>query len=163
MASVLALREGWTDSQGKVEPLDFVINDTFKNLRDAVNSGETAFYMWERYTTKPYVDSGENRFIDFIPTPWPSWAIAATPSTDKQTLDAFLEKLTVSVRKFDSVEARAKDDVDFVVKQFGYEEEDVKNWLMTVKYPTDCAKLPKSVVLDTLRCVCPLLLFEIAL
>jgi hypothetical protein len=152
MASVLALREKWVDDKGEVEKLDCVVNDNFKGLRDSVNDGSTAFYMWERYTTKPYVDSGENRFIGFIDTPWPSWSIAASPSADSAALKTFLERLSCSVRAFDSAEARRQPNVDFIKEHFKYDEVDIRAWLETVKYPNDCAVLPKGVVLDTLKC-----------
>lgn len=40
----------------------YSVNDTFANLRKGVNQVEgfeTAAFMWEWYTTKPFVDSGE--------------------------------------------------------------------------------------------------------
>ena len=30
---------------------------------DSVNDGTTSAFMWEWFTTKPYVDSGEVRFV----------------------------------------------------------------------------------------------------
>jgi hypothetical protein len=52
MASVMALNEGWTDADGKVSPIDFEVLDNFKSLRDGVNGGKAAAFMWEKFTTK---------------------------------------------------------------------------------------------------------------
>ncbi|GAA5882997.1 hypothetical protein JCM16303_006783 [Sporobolomyces ruberrimus] len=139
MASVMALNEGWTDSDGKVSPIDFEVLDTFKNLRDGVNSGKAAAFMWEKFTTRPYLD--EVRFIGTVPTPWHSWAVVASPSTLAPsspllpTLEAFLSNLTKSIRDFDSKEARSKDSVEFVKTTFGYPEDDVRAWFDQVSYP----------------------------
>lgn len=62
MASVMALQHGWTDAEGRVDELKFKVNDTFENLRKGVNQAEkleSSAFMWEWFTTKPYVDSGE--------------------------------------------------------------------------------------------------------
>lgn len=65
MASVMALNEGWTSTADQVDEIEFVgtsvcvsdrpwrssredaVNDSFKNLRDSVNDGSTAAFMWE--------------------------------------------------------------------------------------------------------------------
>jgi hypothetical protein len=46
----------------ELAPSPFPVNDTFENLRKGVNQVEgleTSAFMWEWFTTKPYVDSGE--------------------------------------------------------------------------------------------------------
>ncbi|EMD34031.1 hypothetical protein CERSUDRAFT_141460 [Gelatoporia subvermispora B] len=146
MAYVMALQQGWpTDN------LHFKINNDIRGLVDSVNDGSTSAFMWEWFTTKPWLDAGEVRFIGSVPTPWPSWMIAAHPtraSTD--ALRTFLGELTNYVRAFDSAEKRAQDDVEFIKAKFGYPEEDVKAWLKTVGYTHDCSAISGQVISDTL-------------
>ncbi|GAA5902387.1 substrate-binding domain-containing protein [Sporobolomyces salmoneus] len=156
MASVMALNEGWTDADGKVSPIDFEVLDTFKALRDGVNNGKAAAFMWERFTTKPYLD--EIRFIDFVPTPWHSWAVVASPSTLESSsplrpvLESFLSNLTTSIRAFDSTEARSKDSVEFVKSTFGYPEEDVRAWFDQVSYPQgEVKEIERAMVEKTFK------------
>ncbi|SGY82267.1 BQ5605_C009g05556 [Microbotryum silenes-dioicae] len=138
MASYMALQQGWVDTDGKVEPIQFEVLDTFKNLRDGVNSGKAAAFMWEHFTTKPYLS--ELRFISHVPTPWASWIIVAssgvlsTPS-QKNQLISFLKNLTLSVEDFDSETSRKGKSKQFVMNQFGYPEVDVVSWLEGVSYP----------------------------
>jgi hypothetical protein len=116
--------------------------------------------MWEWFTTKPFADAGECRFIGSVPTPWPSWLIAAHPSPERtppEALKRFLSTLSEYVRTFDSAEKREKENVDFIVKTWNYPEEDVRQWLDTVKYPQDCATIPEKVITETLRYVISLL------
>jgi ABC-type nitrate/sulfonate/bicarbonate transport system substrate-binding protein len=50
-----------------------------KNLDGALQSlseGSSDVFYWEKYTTKPYVDSGQLRRIGEYVTPWPCFAIA---------------------------------------------------------------------------------------
>ena len=39
------------------------VNDNIKGLIDSVNDGSTSAFMWEWFTTKPWLDSGEVRFV----------------------------------------------------------------------------------------------------
>ncbi|KAK1921679.1 hypothetical protein DB88DRAFT_498841 [Papiliotrema laurentii] len=146
MASVLSLQEGWSE----LEQPQFKVNGQFKPLRDSVNAGETSVFLWEWFTTKPYVDSGEVRFIGSVYTPWPCWSIAAAPSTPASTLSTFLSSLQPYVVNFDSASAREKEDVDFVTGYFGHKREDVIEWLKTVKWEHRLAKVEEKVVRDTL-------------
>jgi hypothetical protein len=100
--------------------------------------------MWEWFTTKPFVDAGEVRFVSVqilrlyvririnvqigsVPTPWPSWLIAAHPErTSPEAVTAFLTRLSTFVRAFDSEESRVQKNVDFIKENFGYPAEDIE-------------------------------------
>ncbi|KAI5122898.1 hypothetical protein M0805_007576 [Coniferiporia weirii] len=147
MASVMALQQGWDP-----ESIDFKVNNDIHGLIASVNDGSTSAFMWEWFTTKPFRDSGDVRFIGSVLTPWPSWLIAAHPNPDRAppaALRAFLATLSEYVRAFDASDAREAADVAFIKERFGYEETDIKEWLKTVSYPADCASIPEEVVLDT--------------
>ncbi|KAJ3529879.1 hypothetical protein NMY22_g8819 [Coprinellus aureogranulatus] len=146
MAYVMAQQNGWPTDQ-----LKFQVNNDIHGLIDSVNEGSTSAFMWEWFTTKPWVDAGKARFIGSVPTPWPSWLIVANPErADPKDVKHLLERLTGFVREFDSEEKREKDDVKFIKEKFGYPEEDVKAWLKTVKYPQNCLEIPKEVIANTL-------------
>ena len=73
MSIVNAENQGWDTSALKFE----IIN----NLEGAVanlSSGSHAYFMWERFTTKPLVDQGVFKHLGNCPTPWPCFVIAAT-------------------------------------------------------------------------------------
>ncbi|KAI0925809.1 hypothetical protein AcW1_008142 [Taiwanofungus camphoratus] len=147
MAYVMALQQGWP-----TDKLEFKVNNDIRGLIDSVNDGTTSAFMWEWFTTKPFVDAGEARFIGSVPTPWPSWLIAAHPTrATADALRAFLGALTAHVRAFDSPAQRAGSDVEFIKRTFGYPEEDIRAWLKTVGYPQDCAAIPRTVIADTLE------------
>ncbi|RDX57243.1 periplasmic binding protein-like II [Lentinus brumalis] len=146
MAYVMALQQGWPTNE-----LKFQVNNDIRGLINSVNDGSTSAFMWEWFTTKPFVDAGEARFIGSVPTPWPSWLISAHPTrAPADALKPFLATLTTYVRAFDSPERRNSADVEFIKEKFGYPEEDIKAWLKTVGYPQDCAAIPRQVILETL-------------
>ncbi|OSX57786.1 hypothetical protein POSPLADRAFT_1076248 [Postia placenta MAD-698-R-SB12] len=147
MAYVMALQQGWP-----TEKLEFKVNNDIRGLINSVNDGSTSAFMWEWFTTKPFVDAGEARFIGSVPTPWPSWLIAAHPTrATPVALRTFLSTLTTYVQTFDSPEKRAQDDVEFIKAKFGYPEADINAWLKTVNWTHDCAAIPSKVISDTLE------------
>lgn len=146
MAYVMALQQGWATDQ-----LKFGVKNDIRGLLDSVNDGSTSAFMWEWFTTKPFADANECRFIGAVPTPWPSWLIAAHPErASPAELKTFLSSLTLHVSEFQKPEARAGPSVEFIKKTFGYPEEDVKAWLQTVEYTRDCTQIHSEVLSRTL-------------
>lgn len=156
MASVMALQQGWTNSTDKT--LEFVVKDSFQNLRDSVNDGSTAAFMWEWFTTKPYRDSGEVRFIGNQPTPWSSWMIAASPQSvapellAPEKLRLFLDKLDESIHKFGTeLGIRSMEDVKYIEEKFHQKEEDVKEWMKGVSYPKKTHEISQKTLEETVK------------
>ncbi|KAJ3515487.1 hypothetical protein NLJ89_g1719 [Agrocybe chaxingu] len=146
MAYVMALQQGWP-----LDNLQFQVNNDIRGLLDSVNNGSTSAFMWEWFTTKPFVDAGEARFIGSVPTPWPSWLIAAHPERARaEAVRAFLDGLTGYVNDFDSEECRVAKNVAFIEDKFGYPKEDIQAWLKTVRYPPSCSEIPTEVITNTL-------------
>lgn len=72
MAYVDAKQRGW-----KVEDDQLVIVGGIEGARKAFKNKEAEIFLWEKYMTKPLVDSGEFKRIGECPTPWPCFVIAA--------------------------------------------------------------------------------------
>ena len=71
MAFVNANNQGW-----KSDSLAFEIVNTIDGAVEALTNGTADYFMWERFMTKPLVDSGVFRRIGDCPTPWPCFVIA---------------------------------------------------------------------------------------
>ncbi|KAG8763598.1 hypothetical protein FRC11_000857 [Ceratobasidium sp. 423] len=147
----VAMQNNWVDKAGQVEMPEFQVNNNLQGLNTSINDGTTSAFLWEWFTTKPHLDSGE---IGSVPTPWPSWLIAAHPSPERAeptALRNFLGRLTEYVAKFDSNDQRAQADVDFIRERFGYPETDIRAWLDTVRWVEDCTVIPGKIIVDTLN------------
>lgn len=77
--------------------------------------------------------------------------LAASPSADEQEVKHFLAALGEYTTSFDSKEKRESENVAYVAKTFNQQETDVKEWLSTVAWYHDLAKVESKVVLDTLQ------------
>lgn len=54
------------------------------------------------------------------------------------------------MQHFNSPEARASEDIEFVHNFFGHKKEDVAEWLQSVKWEQRLAEVKKDVVKETL-------------
>lgn len=45
------------------ETYSSIVNNDIRGLLNSVNDGSTSAFMWEWFTTKPFVDAGEGRFV----------------------------------------------------------------------------------------------------
>ncbi|KAG6005560.1 hypothetical protein E4U43_000578 [Claviceps pusilla] len=146
MGFVLADQQGWLAEN--VSFSDTVVLQNFENLRNAVNSGEADFFMWEHFTSKKYYDSGEIRRVGDIYTPWSSWKIvASTKLASGSALDprveTLFEKLDHGIRHFNENQDEA---VKYISTELGYTEPDAREWLKTVRFPAKTEGVKDEVV-----------------
>ncbi|KAL2019149.1 hypothetical protein VTK56DRAFT_10021 [Thermocarpiscus australiensis] len=162
---VLADQRGWlapTAGSEQASPYsDFVVLNTFENLRKAVNSGEADFFMWEHFTSKRYYDSGEIRKVGEIYTPWSSWKIVASTSLIHKgddgsssldpRVDGLLDKLNLGIKHFNENRDEA---VKYISTELDYSEEDAREWLKTVMFPERTQGVDLRVVERTVEILC---------
>jgi sulfonate transport system substrate-binding protein len=97
MSYVLAANEGWT------APIDFeVVGDVYGGLW-ALENGKAKGFLWERFTTQPFVDLGKCERIGEVKTPWPSFVIAARKDVlekDSDIVKLMIQKVLEVARDF---------------------------------------------------------------
>ncbi len=106
MAILLAQKQGWD-----VNDDSFEVVHNLQGARKVLSENSAQIFLWEKYTTKFLVDSGEFRRIDLFPTPWPCFVVAATDrliNDHPQIVEQFLAVLKGAVRSFDAREDRAQ-------------------------------------------------------
>src|SRR4051794_35770264 len=161
MGYVLADQQDWllpttaagTAAESASPYSEFVVLNTFAKLREAVNSGEADFFMWEHFTSKRYYDSGEIRRVGEIYTPWSSWKIVASTKLDKDDgrVEDLLEKLNLGIKHFNENQEEA---VKHISTELDYSEEDAREWLKTVRFPERTQGVNPDVVKKTVELLC---------
>ncbi|EXM33732.1 hypothetical protein RAB80_006045 [Fusarium oxysporum f. sp. vasinfectum] len=151
MGFVLADQQGWLTPGAAEKPFsNTVVLNNFENLRNAVNSGEADFFMWEHFTSKKFYDSGEIRRVGEIYTPWSSWKIVASTKLTQNGLDARVKdlfgKLDQGIKHFNGNQEEA---VAYISSSLGYTEPDAREWLKTVRFPTKSEGVRAEVVQNT--------------
>ncbi len=123
MAYVQAQQLGWDTSK-----LECVVVNTLDNAIVALQKGEADYFMWEHFTTKPFVDKGIFRRVSDFPTPWSSFVFAATQqilNTNNREISTFLEVVNFKSKQFKSI----KDIDQILAKRYNQEMVDIQKWL----------------------------------
>ncbi len=122
------------NTQGKrISREQFVV---IKNLEGALASlakSETDIFYWEKFTTKPYVDSGQLKRIGEYLTPWPCFVIAATDKILAEQPENIIRMLRTIHASADSF--MANDSATHMVSErYGLDLFDVERWFYSTEW-----------------------------
>jgi len=128
MAIVNAYNKGWDISNLKFN----VVKDLQGGI-DALSNGSADYFMWEHFTTKPYVDNGIFRRIDDCPTPWPCFVIAVRNEILNQNPEAVknvLNEINETTKDFKKIKG-----IDVILaERYEQQLEDIKEWLSITEW-----------------------------
>jgi ABC-type nitrate/sulfonate/bicarbonate transport system substrate-binding protein len=128
MAYLQAQKLGWNTTE-----LHFKIIKNLEGGVKALRESEADYFLWEKYTTKPLVDSGVFRRIGECPTPWPCFVIAAKDSfieNETFTLKSILETINSITKEFKNITG-----IDTILsKRYGQKRKDVQAWLAQTEW-----------------------------
>jgi len=114
----------------------FTIINNLDGALASLNNLETDVFYWEKYTTKPYVDSGQIRRIGEYITPWPCFVIASTDkvlSKHSEAIDKMLDIIQESCQQF------MIDETVIPITSERYEQklEDIERWYHSTEWAAD--------------------------
>jgi len=118
------------DANTKDHTIDKNQFEVIKNLDGALESltaHQTDIFYWEKYTTKPYVKSGQLKRLGEYKTPWPCFVIAATDEILKKQPDNVIRMLR-SI--YDSCDSFMNNEyaIPLVSARYKLELKDVERW-----------------------------------
>lgn len=123
MTYVLAEQNEWD-----ADHLKFKVVNHLDGAVESLSSATADYFLWERFTTKPIVDSGIFRRLGDCPTPWPCFVIAARKEfveDQSRTASHILEVINTYSREF-----REIPSIDRTISnRYDQQLEDVQKWL----------------------------------
>jgi len=136
---IMALVDAKT--RGAAAPSFKVVN-TLDGARKALAAGEADAFMWEKFTTKHLVDSGEWARIAEVPTPWPCFSVAVKDGVDLELVSRILGNVRAEA---EALVADPEAAVSEIASQYDQQPADVREWLSTVRW---CARpqMPRSTL-----------------
>lgn len=142
MAYELADQRGW-----KLKDRHFVEVGGVDGAIAALPKRKAHVFLWERFVTAPLVKDGIFRRIGEIPTPWPSFYLAARPGL-LESERALVDRIVTTVLGF-AADLKADEDgtVEMIVDRYGMAKRDARSWLNGVEWPTSL--LVDDEVLDS--------------
>lgn len=115
---------------------DFVIVKDLDGARKALANGDADIFFWEKYITKPFVDSGEFEKIGSCPTPWPSFVVVCQNELLKNRfndLHLLFEQLHQVIKNL----VQSGDIIKMVANEFGLKYFDAVKWYAAVEWNMD--------------------------
>ena len=148
MAYRLCQREGWSMDQ-----IEFIEVANFSGALKEFNQNPDRLFLWERFMTKPYVDSGTLKKIGEVPTPWASFSIVVHEDILKNNEDEvilFLKLISDYTYKF---KQNTLDSIDYISSYFEFSVADMKQWIQDTdwNYLLDVPFPKLKIALDFLK------------
>jgi len=128
MAYVNADNHNWDLAQQKFEVV--------KNLdggRGFLTKGDADYFLWEKFTTKPFVDNGEFRIIGECPTPWPSFVVAVREDLLLTHYNEIEQILKIVNESCTEVKASEKS-IEEIAERYQLKKEDVAIWFKETEW-----------------------------
>lgn len=112
---------------------DFVLVGNLDGARKALADDSAQLFMWEKFTTKPYVDNGEFKQIGECSTPWPCFVVAATDTfiaNNEKVLNDILSIVNLSCLTLKNNSEAPK----LIAQRYGIKEADALQWFKELEY-----------------------------
>lgn len=123
MAYVNAANSGWN-----IDDLKFEIIGDIRGAVEALKNDRAQYFMWEKYTTKPWVDKGVFRRVGDCPTPWSCFVVAAREDFINENEHDLAKMLGVVNAKSASFKEISNIE-ETLSSRYGIKIEDIVTWL----------------------------------
>lgn len=112
---------------------DFVIIGNLEGARKALASHQADLFMWEKFTTKPFVDSGEFKFLGECRTPWPCFVVVATDEFINNQNESLHEVLDIINQSCHDLKSN-QEAVDLIAWRYQIKLADAMQWFSELEY-----------------------------
>ncbi|WP_374958039.1 substrate-binding domain-containing protein [Gilvibacter sp.] len=129
MAYVHAQQAGWDLEKD----LDFELVKNLSGALEKLPQGIGDYFMWEKFTTKPYVDDGTFRLVGECPTPWPCFVIAVREElleNQPEMVTDILEIINRTTFEFKQIPAIDR----MLANRYDQKLEDIQLWLSQTQW-----------------------------
>jgi hypothetical protein len=124
MAYVNSLQRGWNTDE-----LEFnIVGDVYGGLC-ALENTEAGVFLWEKYTTHPFVVQEKCKCIGEVVTPWPCFVVAVK----NEVLEKYEDILTKVFNILSNTAKEIKEDeksADSIAWRYSLDPQQSKSWLL---------------------------------
>ena len=117
--------------------LSFHVANNFSGLRQGLLNNDFDGFLWEIFTTKPFIDKGELGLIKLVPTPWSAFSFVINSDATKETssilYNSVFPALNEAINMFQDPK-NEKEMINRICKEHGHKELDAIQWLSRCIY-----------------------------
>lgn len=122
-----------SNNQLGIDDEDFVLVGNLDGARKALADDTAQLFMWEKFTTKPYVDNGEFKMIGECSTPWPCFVVAASNRFIDEH-EAVLNEVLSIVNLSCLILKNNSEAPRLIARRYGIKEQDAMLWFRELEY-----------------------------
>lgn len=124
MAYINAENHGWNVEAD----LKFKVVQDLDGAVKALSNGDADYFMWEKFMTKPIVDSGVFRRIGNCPTPWPCFVIAVR--NEFLEANGTIVRIILEIINNTTIDFKDIPNIDrMIANRYELQLSDVQEWL----------------------------------
>jgi ABC-type nitrate/sulfonate/bicarbonate transport system substrate-binding protein len=131
MSIVDAAERGWPTKEMIFEPIG-----DLAGARKALSAGDADTFFWERYTSAPFVKSGEFRRVGERHTLWPAFVVCASDRILKERPGDVKTVLEIVNRSCEALMAN-EQACEIISKRYHLSLSDVEEWFAQTRWSTD--------------------------
>ena len=128
MALVDANSKGFT-----IEKEQFILIQNLEGALSSLVRQESDVFYWEKFTTKPFVDSGQLKRLGTYTTPWPCFMIAATNEIIEKEPEALIRFLRIIHDRCDRFMLK-DENIKLVSERYKLKPKDAENWFHSTEW-----------------------------
>lgn len=117
----------------EIKKEQFTVIKNLEGALDSLTKLETDVFYWEKYTTKPYVKSGQLKRIGEYVTPWSCFMIAATDKVLEEQPENVIRTLR-TIHDISDEFMQNDDAIKLVSERYGQKIRDVDRWYHTTEW-----------------------------
>jgi len=108
--------------------IQFKVVGNLNGARQSLADKFSNLFLWEKFTTKPFVDSGELKRLTNHKTPWPCFVFSATDAALAEKKASILKVMEIVLQRAQVLKQDPKA-TSLIANRYGLKEKDVKVWL----------------------------------
>lgn len=112
---------------------DFMLVGDLEGAREALGKNEAQLFMWEKFTTKPLVDTGEFRMIGECHSPWPCFVIVVREAFIDKHEDE-LPRILHIVNTYCRELKNNTNAPQLIAQRYGIKLEDAAQWFKELEF-----------------------------
>lgn len=113
--------------------LSFVEAGTLAVALDFLSAGKGDLFLWEKFTTRPYVDAEKASYHGDLPTPWPCFVVVTRKALDSAQKNTLQQVLDLVFDKANELKAAAESHKT-ISRRYGLQESNAKEWLTNTEW-----------------------------
>lgn len=129
----------------KLRQEQFHVIRNLEGALESLSNLESDVFYWEKYTTKPYVDSGQLRRIGEFVTPWPCFVIAATATCIDEKADALAVMMEVIQAECSAFMKNNIFSIAQVADRYSQKVSDVERWFHSTVWADHSQLNPQTI------------------